>query len=314
MKHVFVVGTPFSGSTYLTTILNGHPDIMTIGELERLPRFKRYEHLVANEPEIYDDACLLCRTVARSCPIWNEETLAEIGKLHNVFEIHRCVAHRWEKVFGRPIRVTVDSSKTPDWLRYAARTVSGADDGFRTIKNEDVCAIVTTKSVFGFAESMIRRSGMLPILAAQSWCDVTTDALRVISSLSIPSIVIRYENLRSGSEMLIKRLCRFLGVSDDEETVRAMCTLTAAEHHAIGGNTFAYRDVLGDISKIDLQSTWENLRADYRDGPPSSRRWINGLDRETVALVASARGVHDLSQELGYDLDFEVQLYRDARG
>ncbi|MBL9098191.1 MAG: hypothetical protein JNK07_14770 [Alphaproteobacteria bacterium] len=313
MKHVFIVGTPFSGSTYLTAILNGHPDVLAIGELERLPRFRRYEHLVASEPEIYDDGCLLCRTLSRPCPLWNAETLAEIDTLANVFEIHRAVARRAERAFGRPVRVTIDSSKTPDWLRYAARTVSGIDGGFRTVKDEDVCAIITTKSVFGYAESMMRRSGMLPILAAQSWCDVTTDALRVISSLSIPSMIVRYENLRMGPEMMIKRLCRFLGLSDSDEIVREMCALTAGDHHGIGGNTFAYRDMLGDVSKINLQNSWEGLRADYRDGPPAPRRWIDKLDRDAVMMIASARGVHDLSQELGYDLGLEMEFHRDAR-
>lgn len=314
MKHAFLVGTPFSGSTYLTAILNGHPDVLAIGELERLPRFKRYEHLLAQEPDIYDNECLLCRTFGRECPIWNQTTLDAISRQHNVFEIHRYLAGRAEAAFGKPVRVVVDSSKTPDWLRYAARTVSGADVGFRTVKDEDACAIIMTKSVFGFSESMIRRNAMLPILAGQSWCDVTTDALRVISSLSVPSMVIRYETLRADTELLIRRLCRFLGLSADPDIIREMCSLKATEHHSIGGNTFAYRRIIGDLSGVELRKSWEGLRNEYnRTDTPVARRWLETLSKDEIALIASTRGVHDLSQELGYDLGFEIDLFRDAK-
>lgn len=315
MKHVFVLGTPFSGSTFLTSALDAHPNVFAVGEFERLPKFKRYEHLVGQEPDIYDDACFLCRAFDRPCPIWHDGTRNAIAGHRNVFESHRYLADLAQRHLAKSPSVVIDSSKTPDWLRYSARTLAGANIGYRTAKDKNVCAIITTKSVFGFAESMMRRSGLSPILVGQMWCDVTTDALRIVAALSIPSIIVRYEDFSQNRRSLLLRLLRFLNLPADDQAVDVLTDASVSESHGIGGNAFAYKKVLGDrLSSIDVRGSWESLRAQYvREDAVSERRWIRELNEATVDLIASTRGVHDLSQQLGYDLNFEIKLFRKGR-
>lgn len=315
VKHVFILGTPFSGSTLLTNTLDVHPEVFAVGEFERLPKFKRFEHLIGQEPDIYDDACFLCRAFDRACPIWHDASRNAIASHGNVFESHRYLAHLAHEHLNKSPRVVIDSSKTPDWFRYSARTLAGANIGYRTVKDEDVCAIITTKSVFGFAESMMRRSGMSPILVGQMWCDVTTDALRVVAAMSVPSIIIRYEDISQNWRLLLQRLLRFLSLPADDQIVAGLIAAPESNSHAIGGNAFAYKNVLGDrLSSIDVRSSWESLRAQYiRGDAVGERRWICELSEATVDLIASTRGVHDLSQQLGYDLNFEIKLFHKGR-
>src|SRR5262249_38359933 len=100
----------------------------------------------------------------------------------------------------------------------------------------------------------------------------------------------------------------------DEGDVQSTGSADDLGMHAIGGNVFAYKDALGSrLSTIDIQGSWEGLRAQYVDSAAvPERRWIGALTEETVDQIASARGVHDLSQQMGYSVEFEMKMFRDA--
>lgn len=317
MKHVFILGAPFSGSTLLTAFLNSHPNVFAIGELERLPKFRRFEHLVANDPTIYSNECLVCKAKSIECPIWHRETLDRIDSISDVLEIHHFLAQLSSERLTREIQYVVDSSKTPDWLRFAARSHAGGDKGFQALAGVQACAIITTKSPFGYAESALRRDPIHPIFAGQAWCDIMTDALRVISALSIPSIVVRHEALQADPTSMLRRVSDFLNLSTSDSTLADMMTKRSQAHHSIGGNTFAYSDVLDQFGAVELPKGWEGLRKHYESNGGNqgshSRRWLRTLSRQEVVGVASARGVQDLAQQFGYDLSVELEMYFETK-
>jgi hypothetical protein len=306
MKHVFVLGAPFSGSTLLTNLLGAHPSVFSIGELERLPQFKRYEHLVQTEPDIYQSDCMFCDATEKVCPIWSDALLSQIEKEADILNMHNMLAQRATSALGKKIDTVVDSSKTPDWLRAAARSHSGNEIGYESFGSEKVFAIITTKSVFGYAQSILSRGASLPVLIGQAWCDVSTDALRVCSSLGVPVIVVRLEELHANPALCLSRVARFLGLTEDFERGKG----SVDPHHPVGGNTNAHLKLLTTSNVKVTENSWRSLHEQFSNGYLADpRKWITDLDRETVFGVASARGVHDISFLLGYDLNLELDLY-----
>ena len=108
--NVFILGTPFCGSTLLTNCLNSHKELFTAGELNRLPAFKQFAHVKINDPHIYTDYCFLCHQRQQECPVWTPSFVKEFCAGGISTSLHDMLAHKTGK------RGIVDSSKDPGWF------------------------------------------------------------------------------------------------------------------------------------------------------------------------------------------------------
>ena len=109
-KNLFILGTPFSGSTLLGNALNQIPSFFNIGEINRLPTFWQFKHLEEKEPDIYTDVCMPCSITGKHCPIWTREFIMELGQLPISLIVHDVIANRVNKP------IIIDNSKDPNWL------------------------------------------------------------------------------------------------------------------------------------------------------------------------------------------------------
>ena len=103
----FIVGSLFSGSTLLGNSLNGSPDVIFLGETDRLRYFRRYE----NCPDYYVDRSILSENTHISCEFWDRTLLTKIKWLPTSDAFVEIIERT-----GTPI--VLDGSKNIDWLMY----------------------------------------------------------------------------------------------------------------------------------------------------------------------------------------------------
>jgi hypothetical protein len=278
---VQLVGTAYSGSTLLGNALNAHEAIAHVGEVSSLPAFG------IGPPE---RACHLCAATGRDCPVWTPETIALLAERGPV-----AAADVLREATAAP--VIVDSSKWVPWLH-----ATGPEE---RLERRRVVVILTVRSPLAFVESVHRRDGAEVWLAANLWRDTMFDALRSVGRMSLPTMVIRYEDLALEPEPTLTRVCRALGLEFDP----CMLEFWNIPVHALGGNAGAFVWYPGyrHRGRSADKGTWREEDAAIADayrergfGGWVDDKWRTMLGEDARRAVLATPMLADLATLVGY--------------
>lgn len=300
-QDVFILGTPFSGSTLLANALNTAGMIFTAGEVNRLPAFRQFMHLEKTEPDIYTSSCFLCDTTNKSCPVWTE-SIVEMLEGHLISSaIYDVLAEHTS------VPVVVDASKDPNWLRKLRQ--SGAFVAARSY------VIHITKNPFSFARSWRARTGEPVWRGAEVWRDINLDAIRVTNSYPpLPYLNIKYEHFISDPLEVVTQICRFL--SRPPALVLKHQTDVV---HSLGGNASAYIQMIKPGESFNITDRWipayQHFSKQQLSGqkPKPDLRWLTELTKSNLVEILGTFGTADLAALLDYNLVDLLQQWERAR-
>lgn len=208
---IFLIGTPFSGSTALGKIL-GVSGASYVGELDRLPVFGMNQYPTR--------ACEMCKSLSQSCPVYSDDFLSVLSCLDLGSETYDSLSKHLKS------SILVDGSKHVAWLRHVVPRLSDLD-------KSNTIAIVTVRHPVLWMISHLRADPHCPpFRAAEIWRDTYTDALRTLSRLNIPFIVLRNESFRHDHIKYMKAIERFCCVE-----IKPKFEYDVSASHSIGGNS-----------------------------------------------------------------------------
>lgn len=288
---VFIVGTMYSGSTYLGGLLAANLDAAYAGEMAHLPKFME-------DYRLYDEriGCLICSAEDRECPVWSPGVIAaaENAGPGGSMEVLR---QRTGK------QLVVDGSKFPEWLRLATNDAA-ASTGSPTV-------VLAVRSPLRYSLSAAGATGEAVWVAAQWWRDTYTDALRTVSRRGLPMVVVRNEDVRANPQRVVASVAGLVGHPVPTEVVPAEST------HSIAGNLWVQKGYSHQTAELHYKL---GLRKDG-DGPPQER-WDNVAKGASISerirpqtrddavthaqAVLDCPGLPELAQNLGYEIAREV--------
>ena len=273
----YIASPSFSGSTLLTFLLAGHPDIATVGELKCQ---------ALGDVDHYDCSC---GTRIRDCPFWSrlQRRLAERGtdfRLDDFGTHFRC---RTKPVLDRILRARVRGPAFEHLRRTALRLVPG---GRRLVRDRvehnariieqvmdmrnarifldaskdpvraeyliesgrfDVFIIHLIRDGRGTAYSYMRHDGMTMADATREWKRTHAECSRLLRLVpAIRGLVVRYEDLCADPGGTVAGIVEFLGLAPHPLIER----FQSVEHHIVGN---AMR--LTSSGQIRLDEKWRTL-------------------------------------------------------
>jgi hypothetical protein len=78
---VFILGTPYCGSTLVGNALNAHPETTFVGEVNRLRFYKQFEGERFREGQ-YVSECAICGSrEPYNCSLWTHELLTRLEQV-----------------------------------------------------------------------------------------------------------------------------------------------------------------------------------------------------------------------------------------
>lgn len=296
---IFLVGSAYSGSTFLGGLLAANFDAVYVGETAHLPAFvERYG--------LYDEplGCLLCAGESRPCPVWSEEI---VGQAENAGPGGSMDVFR--SAWGTP--VVIDGSKAPSWLRLAVQD--------RPADAPPVIAIIVARSPMSYAVSASVATGAPTWEVVQWWRDTYIDGIRTVNRLQLPMLVLRNEELRQRPDAALDTIAGLVGQT------RLQAPPTTRPSHSLGGNVWVQRGYSETTSRVCESFGWRlhNLfghrqihsqwgRADWtRAAQNGSSFTLLGPKTEAEALlvvqaVMDCPGLADVANSLGYQMGSEV--------
>ena len=304
IRYACIPGSPFTGSTLLGTLLNEHPDCVSIGAATGLTR----------RADLSTYRCA-CGRPFRECEFWNEVAArtASLGHPVNVFETNFWNTHlRLSKnrfingALVRPLgwdRLTDLRDAVVGRVAKARRAIS--DMGWNTWSLASAVLERSGKTVFvdtardhqrpkflamhplfdlkvihlirdprGNSASIMKHTGADAATAARQWRHYNAEAVRIKRYVAPGSwLSLRYEDLCADPGGVLDKISDFLGVD------RARTQLGAGDHD---------RHIIGN--KMRLGGLGE-IRED--------RSWQTRLDQADLAVLARIAG--PTSRSLGYD-------------
>lgn len=211
MRIVYILGTPFCGSTVLANVLEAG-GAKHIGEIDRLPHYQANRHPTTN--------CGCCAAKHQSCPVLEKEFLYELESIPLNAEVYRRFATRLRG------NVLIDGSKHASWFRRSYLSLDR-----QTAKN--VCAIICVRNPFGFVRSFAGADRSLPLWRiAEIWRDTYIDILRTTGRFEVPKMIVTNEAFAGSHERTIEAVGRFVGV----KIVPNAEGYALGDSHSIGGN------------------------------------------------------------------------------
>lgn len=284
-----LLGSPFSGSSLLGQSLNDIQGIAYAGEIDNMHRFAFPLHRESNH---YRSRCAICMTHdPYDCPIYPPDP-PPLGDPDTVtLDDYLEVLSRFNQPF------VVDGSKNVDWLWYLH--ARGLLDVLPTR------VILVARSVWAFVASQFRAGNTNPYQSAEGWRNIYRHALRTVSLLAPPSLLIRHEEFVANTDKWLSRAAWF--VSDRPHNI-----LDPKPLHCIGGNPSAYTI----REEFDKQSYLRTMPEDQRpvfleklaffgasQAPRSQpiERWGHLIDRQRAKNILAIPGVMDTMLDLGYD-------------
>lgn len=298
-RHAYLLGTNFSGSTVFGQALGAHPGATYLGEMDRLARFGL--SVFADEPE---PSCHYCELHGQPCSVWHPDRVRALREVPHGGLMDFLEADLGPSVF-------VDGSKHAAWLR--AVLADRPADPDRTM------AFVTARSPFAFCDSYRRSHGCQTWEAANVWRDVYYDAVRLVETTGIPSMVIRYERFASDPESLLRPACAMLGLDYRED----MLYFQDQPRHDVGGNygaLTAARQRMGATAPAEVKNpllgewlkhgTATQAVAGKPFGGWVDAKWQKNLSADDVEQVLQTPGLVDVANRLGYHLGHEITAWQ----
>lgn len=283
-RAMWIIGTPFSGSTMVQLLLSRFEKVFTAGELDRIRAFNMHPHF-ADDPRFYQDACAYCQAHGGTCPVWTPglfEALGGIGPSPNIYGHLAAVSGK---------DVIVDSSKTPWWYLNVTE-----HRDFATWEGR-VFVLHCVRNPFAYAQSVARRRGISLEESVMDWVIVNRDAIAVIERARgfIPILTVYHNKVLKDPDGFLAAV----GAWCDVGPLAADVPLS----HFLGGNIAAYP------FKVPEEQSFPETEATIRyfqgvdavaddDG-----RWRAMIDVGRRWRLASLPGVRETCGHLGIDVD-----------
>ncbi|MGE4482512.1 sulfotransferase [Acidocella sp.] len=288
MQNLFIVGSPFCGSTIIGNTLNAHPHIFHAGEVDRLRLFSRYHGADAC---LSLDSCALCGLNEHAhCPVWDDLPAPPTTGGETVSVYRQLMARG-----GKP--VVLDSSKNADWLAYLH------DNGLR-----GASAILLSRNPLAFARSH-QAATDAPIWAGvEAWRNIYNHALRVLIHRQIPFIALRHADLIEAPDDFYAKILRFAGLEGQVDRDNYF----KFETHALGGNVGAFvryrqfdgkryeeREMRDNRTMVPHEIEYKRSRQ-KKSGPWRDSAWMSEIPDAEMAAAFSIPGVSEVMSLLGY--------------
>lgn len=304
IPYVCMPGSPYTGSTLLGSLLDGHPDITSIGAGTGLTR----------RVDIDTYQCS-CGVRFEDCDFWNEvaDRTVELGHPVTVFESNFWNTHvrmsdrRWlngllvrslgndrltdlrDATIGRinPIRKRLEEARSSTWsLAKAVLEITGATIFVDTARDHqrpkylaphpmlDIKVLHLVRDPRGNVASIMNHTGVDVEKAARQWRHYNVEAERTRRYIDPESwMTLRYEDLCARPQETLDRIARFVGV----EPAPMPEPLDAGVRHIIGNSMR-----LKGLDEIRLDERW--------------RERLDESDLETIGRIAG-----ETSRRFGYD-------------
>jgi len=279
VRDVYIVGTPFCGSTLLGNALNGHPDISYMGETDRLFPF-RINPLPTK--------CNFCTANDEKCPIWSEDLIDKM-----TLNGPASVSGLYREIVKAPI--VVDGSKHAYWLQKVH-----AEGGI----SDDTVAIVSVRNPLAFANSW-RNYTKEPIWqGANLWRDTYFDIFRTLACFNMPYLIVRYEEFAFRPKKILKIFCGFMGISFDSK----MMQFWEEPLHSLGGNWGAHVWFKNSHNLIKFQQDQRHLLSarnafkEHTFGGWVDKKWHGRIRPNEISAALTTPYLIELAAFLGYDI------------
>ncbi|MBS0237975.1 MAG: hypothetical protein JSS54_05785 [Proteobacteria bacterium] len=282
-RAIWIIGTPFSGSTLTQLLLGRFAKVFIAGEIDRIRAFNMHPHL-EHDPKCYLDSCAYCRAHDLACPVWTPSLFEELSSTGPSPGLYECLA----RAVGS--EVILDSSKTPWWFLNLSKHRAFSDWRGR------ILTLHCVRHPFAFALSLANRTGQPLEQCVLSWVIINRDALNVvqISRAYSPVLVVYHNDLLRDPEGFLVSLANWANLGELEEY---------RPQHFLGGNVAAWpfkpkseQSAPQFDASIDYFARVDPIQDD--DG-----RWRSKIDQGMRWRLASLPGVREMSAMLGIDID-----------
>ncbi|GBR66803.1 hypothetical protein AA0312_0081 [Acetobacter tropicalis NRIC 0312] len=291
MRFVFILGSPFCGSTAVGNMLNSHEHIFHAGEVDRLAIFSRYRN---HDAHLTVNGCSLCslQTSINNCTVWNNYPTEPLESKEKIVSAYYNLAKNSKK------EIILDSSKNADWLTLLW------EGGLDTCSS-----IILSRNPFSFAYSHFKATGFPFWQGIEVWRNIYDHCLRVVLSRGIPLLSLKHSDLLNDADNFFSKILYFLQLSgsvDYNHFYQYPC-------HALGGNVgsflkypnFNFTDYLNKELKENRNSTIQELfEKNLSPASPTQRSddaWLRHLSTDDIASGLSLPGVVDTMTLLGYN-------------
>lgn len=276
---VYLVSSPYSGSTWLSFVLGGHPRAATLGEHWRRFRGQR------------DSECRTCE----------HKGLVQCEVLHGITGVPLQEAYSMplRRFASQGVDTLIDNSKQLDWLQELL--ASGACDSL------SVRVIHLIRDPRGWICSCIGRNPQYEVANALSdWNKAVLDQQARLEALGLPVLRVLYDAACLDSERILEGLSAFIGIRYAVGSLRYW----ERAHHAMAGNGAAM-NVLPGAKGV----TWD--RDYYLDRLGKvfyDDRWRRRLDPAQARLVVDDPETARLMRAFGaaFERIDELAAARDA--
>jgi Sulfotransferase family len=238
---VFIVGTAYSGTTYLSLTLGSHSQMLAIGEVEpeTLNTFWTNNQLCTCLFRARE--CHLWKRVMRSLSRVSERETFELSDPNNDLTSFLRTTHELfreiQRVSGKPILIL--SSKRVTEVREIT-----------TYPYIEPFVVHIIRDGRGVAYSHLKRGESFEAATAQ-WRDYNAYVASWLGAASSPRHMrIQYETFCSKPKEVVQRICEELSIEFEE----AMMFPGRTTHHSIAGNTLRFG--LAHDSGAMLDRTW----------------------------------------------------------
>lgn len=208
-KVCFIGGTGHSGSTLLGLLLGNHSSSFFCGE------GKKSIYLQKENTPAHKRFCKFC---GADCPIWGDLCPTPALDLYETL-----TQQLWHKQQQQPT-LMVDSSSGVGWIRQQWQTVATTAQPYLIFLKRDGRAVVNS-----YRRKYPERD-LSEII--HNWRNKIQQTQLLFEEFSGEKLILHYEELALHTDVVLKRLCEFLGIAYEPD----MRNFGNAEYHVLGGN------------------------------------------------------------------------------
>jgi hypothetical protein len=243
MTVVYITSDVRSGSTLLDQMLGNHPELTSVGEIHHLNAYATLDRSQYNPVHELLCVCggdLAGRAGQKPCPFWTnlEAAVGPLRNIHLNLRKSRPLLARLVARFPRSYPLLKSYGRTSFEIFDAiGGTVVDSSKGIHRLlalyaaRPKEVRAVMLARDYRAVVLSKMSRGQSLEI-SARGWAEVSKRLL--IAEKFIPAeqrIRVRYEELCTDTERVMRALCVFAGVAFDPAVL-----MRSTDTHHLGGS------------------------------------------------------------------------------